>query len=233
MSGEETAAFEKEVNSNHTLEAEYKDVSAAYRLIGDQLQQRDEEAFRKKLLEVMKAPVERQSNPVLTGRFKWYYLVPAAASVALLLILFLTNRGSDRIIARYFDPQNDPVVLAYSQDTRAVSDPWMARYKEGHYLDAMENLSLIIQDDPENHVALLFFLLSSMEAGLQDDAIERVIRSDIKPDHQLGRSLIWYNCLAMVKSGQPGEAAERLQPLAERPGYYQREAARLRKKLLK
>ena len=51
LSREEATSFEKEMESNGELKREFEQQSAAYELIRDQLQKRDEEAFRTKLRE--------------------------------------------------------------------------------------------------------------------------------------------------------------------------------------
>ena len=53
LSHEELSSFEKEMESNTELRQEFEELSAAWKLVGDQLRLRDEEAFRMKLEEVM------------------------------------------------------------------------------------------------------------------------------------------------------------------------------------
>ncbi len=113
MNLEEAESFEKDLASNLVLKEEYNDVSEAYRLIKDQLQKRDVDSFKGKLLEVMEQTSPKIRNKVFRRRPGWYFVLPLAASLAILLALFLMDNGPERILSRFFNPQKDPVRPPY------------------------------------------------------------------------------------------------------------------------
>ena len=233
MKQDETRSFEKDLSSNPVLKEEYEDVSAAFQLIREQLQKRDEDSFRANLLEVMEKSTPKKQDRSFGHRLRWYFLLPLAASLAILLAIFLMNRGSERTLTRFFDPGNDPVVLAYNQGTRGETETGIVLYHGGFYQKSMETMTDLMNRNPDNQLALLYYLLASMELDLQEEALEKVEAIPVYMDHQLGQSIIWYSALALVKSGRMEEAASQLLPLSEQPGPYQRVAVRLQKMLLK
>ena len=233
MSQEEVRSFEKDLATNPVLKEEFEEVSAAYRLIRDQLRQRDEEAFRSKLLEVMEKPALKFRDRSYRHWPRWYFLLPLAGSVAILLAVFLMNQQGDRILSRFFEPDKDPVILAFNQGTRGDSEPGIMLYHEGHYQESMDKMSELLEQDPENRLTLLFYLLASMELDMQEAVLDRVQTLAIDTEQRLGQSLNWYITLALVKSGRLEEASTQILTLTEQPGPYQTDARRLQKMLLK
>ena len=233
MHHEEARSFEKDLESNPALKEEFEEISAAFQLIKDQLQKRDEVSFREKLLDVMEHSNSKLQGQTIRHRPKWYFLVPLAASLAILLAVYLMNRGTDRILSRFYDPTNDPVVLAFNQGTRGDTESGINLYQRGLYKETREKMSELMVQDPENKIALLYYLLASMEVDQPEDALQKVLDFQINHDHQLGQSIIWYTTLAFIKLDRLEEAATHLLPLAEHPGPYQTDARRLQKVLLK
>ena len=90
-----------------------------------------------------------------------------------------------------------------------------------------------IEKDTGNQLALLYYLLASIEIGLQDQAIEKLAALDLKTDHQLGQALYWYRALALIKMDRYEEANQFLLALIQHPGPYQSKARSLQKNLLK
>jgi len=233
MNQEEAGSFEEDLASNPALKERFEDVSAAFRLIKDQLQKRDEDSFREKLVEVMENPSLRFREKKESRRPKWYFLLPLAGSLAILLAIYLMNRGTDRIMTRFYDPTNDPVVLAINQGTRGETESGIYLFQGDHYVEALEKMSELLDRDPGNQLALLYYLLASMELDLQGDALEKVLVVPSHHDNQLGQSIIWYTSLALVKSSRREEAAKHLLPLINHAGPYETNARRLQKMLLK
>jgi hypothetical protein len=235
MSLTEAGSFEKELLSDNVLKEQFDEVSAAYELIKEQLQKRDDEAFRNRLLEVMEQreatglpPSNRRSR-----RSIWYVLLPFAASLAILLALFFTNRDSDRMFSKYYNPDQDPVVLAYSHQTRGETSSGIIQYQNGQYRECMEIMENLSDREPENLLVALYYLLASMEIDLQDQALEKLITRTVNNKTQLEQSISWYTSLALIKSGRGKEAVEILLPLTEEQGPYRTDAIRLQKMLLK
>ena len=233
MNQEEAGSFEKDMASNPLLKEEYEEVSAAYRLIREQLQQRDEESFRARLVKIMEKPAPKIQHKSYGHRPRWYFLLPLAASLAILLTVFLMNQRSDKILSRFFEPAKDPVILTINQETRGGSESGINLYHDGHYLESMDKMSELLEKDPENQLALLFYLLASMELDQQETVLEKVLPLAVHSEQRLGQSLNWYTSLALVKSARLEEASTQLQTLTGQPGPYQADARRLQKMLLK
>ena len=233
MTGEDVEALEKDLASNPVLKEEYDEVSAAFQLIRAQLRKRDEDSFRAKLQEVMEKPSPTNRVKSTNQWPRWYLLLPLAGSLAILLAVFMMDRGPERIFSRFFDPQKDSVVLAYNQGTRGASESGIMLYQSGHYQESMDQLSQLLIRDPENRAAMLFYLLASLELDLHVDAINKIQALRIEINDPLGQSLIWYTALALVKSDRVEEAAKQLHSLTMQAGPYQAEAGRMQKMLLK
>ncbi len=233
MNRDEASSFKKRVASDPALREEYETVSAAYRLISEQLRRRDEEAFRTRLLEVMEKQVKKGWLPSTRNRRWLYFLLPMAGCLAILVTLFMRSWDSDRILSRFFEPRTDPVIMAFNQATRGASEEAIVLYQRGYYLESMEKTSVFLEQDPQNQVAFLYYLLASMEVDRQQEILEKLLALDLDPSIQLGQSLAWYTSLALVKSGRTEEAVNLLQSITEHSGPYQKDAVRLQKVLLK
>ncbi len=230
---EEASSFEMELESNAELKSEFEEVSTAYSLIRDQLQMKDEEAFRKKLEEAMDhaAPL---AEPTKQGfRHWWYVPLVAACSLALLLIIPFNHPDNEKILSRYFDPLNDPVVLTYNQDTRGEPEAGIHYYSKGNYSKSMELISARIRDEGENQLLQLYYLLSAIELDRQEEVLQLI--SIENPDSMLltEQAISWYSTMALLKSGKREEALEKIHPLTEQHGPYQSDALKLEKVLLK
>ncbi|RLD71130.1 MAG: hypothetical protein DRJ29_11400 [Bacteroidetes bacterium] len=233
LSQEEATSFEKELESNDALKEAFEEQSAAYELIRDQLQKRDQNAFKAKLKEAMGHVV-----PIKTYRKEgfrtWWYIPPAVAcSLAILLIILLRPPGNERVLARYYHPTKDPVVLAYYQPTRGESEPGIIQYRQGNYLESKKLLSERLAQDKDNKLILLFYLLSAMELDRQQLVMELINTEEPAPTDMLDQSISWYSTLALIKSDSREAALEKLHPLTEQEGPYQNDAIKLEKVLLK
>ena len=224
LSRDESRAFEKELESNAELKAAFKERSAAYRLIRNQLQKRDQEAFESKLEEAMN-PGKRRS---------WWYIPPAVACVlALVLIIFTGQPDNTRLISRFHHPAKDPYVLAYYQDTRGRDEPGIKQYRQGNYHMAMDLLSVRFLEEKDNKLILLYYLLSSMELDRQQEVLEQIDPDNNSGPDLLDQSISWYMALAFIKSDRREKALRLLHPLGLLEGYYQSDAIKLEKLLLK
>jgi tetratricopeptide (TPR) repeat protein len=233
LNQEEIASFEKERAKNPDFREEFELVSAAYTLIRDQLQERDEVDFRKRLLEVMEHPaknIQSRGRPALKG---WYVLVPLAASLAILLLIFLSPRNETLLFSRYYHPEKDGVVNTFMQGTRGRAESGILHYQQGNYMESRNIMQALVEEDPENLLARLFFLLASIETRQADEAIKNFTSMDPGLDHQLGQAVSWYSALAYLKMENKEEALGHLHALILHPGPYQTDAIRLKKKLLK
>ncbi|MCK5138104.1 MAG: hypothetical protein KAR19_20135 [Bacteroidales bacterium] len=233
MSQDESRSFEKDLASNSLLQEEFEEVSDAFRLIKAQLWKRDEDAFRAKLREVMNKSSGRFESSVRRQRPKWYFILPLAGSLAILMTVYLANRGADRLFSHFFNPGKDPVILAYNQETRGEVETGIFLYNRGYYMESIQKTTKLISQNPDNQLALLYYLLASIEVDQEEDAINTVNAVQVNTDHQLGQSLTWYTSLAMIKLGRREEAAECLHLLIQYPGPYEAKARRLKKMLLK
>jgi len=230
---DEKRAFEGDLTTNAELKKEFEDVSAAYELIRDQLQKRDELSFRQKLLEAMDHEPPPSAIPSKGSRPLWYMLLALAATLAILLVIFIQPPENQKIIKKYFFPENDPVLLAYLQDTRGVQEAGILFYRNGRYDEAMKNLEPAMAEDPDNRVLILYFLLSAMELDREAEAIDPVLELDLELAQPAEQALAWYMALALVKSDRRDEALQMIDLLLEVPGPYLSPAEKLRKQLLK
>jgi len=233
MGPDEKRAFEGDLASIAELNREFEEVSAAYELIRDQLQKRDELSFRQKLLEAMDQEPPPTAIPSKGYRRLWYVFPALAATVAILLVIFIHPLNNQEIISKYFVPEKDPVLLAYLQDTRGVQEAGILLYRNGRYEEAMASLEPMIAEDPDNRVLMLYFLLSAMELNKEAVAIDPVLSLDLELVQPTDQALAWYMALALVKSNRRKEALQMLDLLVEVPGPYLSPAEKLRKLLLK
>lgn len=234
LSQEEATSFEKEMESNGELKREFEQKSAAYNLIRDQLQKRDEEEFRTKLREAMNpASPLRESRKRLPWS-RWSIPLVAAGILAIIIIsTLLIQHGNQKVFSVYYDPATDPVVLAFNQDTRGGPEPGIAYYRSGDYQHSMELLSLRIAEESGNKQLLLFYLLSAIELDRQNEVLELILVESRDSMDIPDQSFTWYSTLALLKSERREEALEKIHPLTGQHGPYQSDAIKLEKILLK
>jgi|GEM_PF-1544496 len=233
LSEDDTRSFQHELGENSVLRDEYEQVSAAYRLIGDQLQKEDLDHFRSRLREVLEKPVnDRKAEKRIRIRKKdWLFLVPLAASLAVLIALWYSGRKEDRIFSKFYRPEADPVVLACSQDPRGEAEMGIVLYNQEQYMRSRSIMKELLRENPENQLALLYFLLTSIELDLEKEAVGAAEEAFIVTDHPLGQSLAWYTGMAYVKNGQYEDAVAVLAPMQDQSGPYGPKAKRLIKLL--
>lgn len=233
MNPAEAGSFEKELASRQELKKEFDQISTAYKLIKKELQQRDEDEFKKRLRKVMEQPA-RGRNPLgRPGKRGWYYLFPLAASLAIVLSIFFSQKSADKLFLSYYHPENDRVVNAYSQGTRGRTESGILQYQLGNYMESREIMSSLLDQDSDNMLVQLYFLLSSIETGFQEEALEKLAGLELSMDQQIAQAIYWYAALAHLKSDQTEKARSYLHPLIQQQGPYQSDAKRLEKTLLK
>ena len=233
LNREESMAFEQELAQDKQLRDTFDQVSAAYKLVADQLRRRDEAAFRSRLREVMDQSEPGGAPGTKKRRPRWVLFLPLAASIAILVTIYVMNRDPGRIYLTFFNPAEDPVLLAYNQETRGDSDSAIALFSHGRFEASLEKTSEQLSEDPGNQLALLFHLLAAMELNVEAGVLTRVEAVELDTRHALGQSLTWYHALAMVKTGRTAEAAALLEGLLSQPGPYESDAHKLQKMLIK
>lgn len=233
MNLDEAGSFEEKLASDPRFKEQFEEVSAAYNLIRDQLRKRDLDDFTRTLLDVMEKSEGKQAAPRRRFRSWWYLPLALAGSLAILLTVFRINPDGNRVFSRYYQPGEDPVLLAYSQSTRGPAESGILYFQLGQYAKTVEVMSELIAKDTVNQLALLYYLLASIETGMQDQAIEKLAPMDLRIDHQLGQALYWYRALALIKINRYEEANLFLLALIQQPGPYQSKARSLQKNLLK
>jgi len=233
LSAEEAKSFRDSLNSNEELKQEYEEISAAYELISRQLVEKDELAFREKLLAAMDREI--QPSPLTSRRNRrwWLSLVALAASLAILLIIWVKPGGTQSMLSRFYAPDQDPVVLALLQDTRGPSEEGILLYKNKRYGEAMRVLGSLSEKNTRDKAVLLCYLLSAMELDREDEVMDQQgswdFQFDLLPDQTLG----WYVSLALIKNDRLEEARSMLKALKMESGPYQSDAENLLKLLLK
>ncbi len=233
LSPEEAATFEKELESDPELKEAFEQHRAAMELIRDQLQKRDEKAFRAKLQEAMKQDIPADGSRKPLYRI-WWFIPPAVACIlAILLILLPLSPGDEKVLSSYFHPAEDPVLLAFNQETRGVSEPGIIQYRLGNYQLSMELLSARISLEKDNKLILLYYLLSAIELDMQQEIFHMIPEEYPANMDLLDQSIGWYTSLALIKSGKREAALEKLHPLTKQEGPYHSDAIKLEKVLLK
>jgi hypothetical protein len=233
LSHDEVKSFQEELTSNRALQKEFEELSSAYELIRDQLQTLDEAAFRQKLQEAMDHELP-SPHPSRQRIGPWWYLPLAlAGTVALLLVLFLNQTEKEKILSKYCQPDKDPVLLAYLQDTRGEQEVGILHFRKQSYQEAMSSLEPRIEEEADNKVLLLYYLLSAMELDKEAEAIQRVLTIQLQPSQLIDQSIAYYCTLALIKSDRREEALRMLEPLPEEDGPYRSPAEKLEKLLLK
>jgi hypothetical protein len=233
LSQEEATSFEKELESNEELKSAFEQQSAAYHLIREQLQKRDELAFREKLQEAMNHDIPTEATRKKWLRSRWYIPMAAACMLAIILSTLLSHPRNERIVSRYYDPAADPVVLAYDQDTRGESEPGIRQYRTGDYRQSMEVLSDRISEEGMDKKLLLYDLLSAIELDRQDEVLKMIVVENPDSMDLPDQAITWYATLALLKSDRRDAALERIHPLTKQQGPYHSGAIKLEKVLLK
>lgn len=229
----EAAELERKLEADHQLRQEFEATSNAWDLVRAQLRKKDENDFKMRLLEVME---RSEPGPLKRGPFRSRWGVVAlsmAGMLALVLVLFVWFRDQDRLVTRYYRPGEDPVILALSDVSRGGTQPGILLYNQGKYGGCMEEMGQLLQKDPEDRQALLYYLLASMENGNEAEGLRMYDIYQGDQNEQVDQAINWYAALAMIKTGKKKEASALLAPLAERSGPYRRDARQLLKRVSK
>ncbi len=233
LSRDEEYSFKEELTSNGELQKEFTEVSAAYDLIRDQLQKRDELSFRQKLQEAMDREVKPSESPRHRIRPWWYILPGVAATLAILMVVFLNQTGNERLLTKFYTPDQDPVLLAYNQDTRGKQEAGILNFRNGRYIEAMKILESRMSEEPDNKILLLYYLLSAMELDIEGSVMDKVMAANLNIVYLPDQAILWYSTLALIKSDRREEAIKMMAPLLDESGPYQSDAESLLKSLLK
>jgi len=97
----------------------------------------------------------------------------------------------------------------------------------------MELISARISEEGENQLLQLYYLLSAIELGRQNEVFGIVSIEDPNNMVLTEQAIAWYSTMALLKSGKREEALEMIHPLTEQQGPYQSDALKLEKVLLK
>lgn len=229
----EAAELERKMEADHRLKQEFETVSEAWSLVRAQLRKQDENDFKLRLREVMeRSEPGKMKRSALRNR--WVYVaLPLAAALALLLVVFTWFRDPDRLFSRYYHPEKDPVILAISDVTRGGAEPGIILYHQGSFDACKKEMEQLLASDPDNRLALLYFLLSSLETGSESHALKMLSSFTGLGGDQVDQAITWYTALAMMKTGKIKEASTQLTDLAGSPGPYRSDARKLLKQVSK
>lgn len=233
LSPEESNLFEKELAGNPQLKEEFTRVSFAYNMIGDQLKQRDDEAFASALKTAMEKTREASPWTRKTGRH-WFMLLGVAASLAIVFSIFRPGPDSEKIYDHWFNPSEDELISTLMEETRSEAGTNVARlWKEGDYENCRKLCREKLSEDPDNQYTMLFCLLSFLETENAESPPPWLSTIDNNSQTPLEQALIWYHSLALVKEGHEAEAVDLLITLEGLPGPYSKDAHKLKKMLTK
>jgi hypothetical protein len=125
------------------------------------------------------------------------------------------------------------VILAFEQDIRGETEPGIIYYRSGNFERAMELLSVKISEESENKLFKLYYLLSAIELGRQNEVMDQVRIEHPEKMDLPDQAITWYTALALLKSGNRKAALEKIHPLTLQQGSYRSDAISLEKVLLK
>jgi len=233
FSPEEAKAFRQSMNSNEELKQEFIEISKAYELIREKLVERDTRAFREKLQASMEREIQLSLSPQGRNRRWWLSLAALAATLAIVLSIWLKPSGKERLLSRFYTPDQDPVVLALQQDTRGIREEGILYYRNERYREAMISLEPLVREKSGNEQILLFYLLSVMELDKEEEIIEFLLSWEFQAMNLTDQALRWYASLALLKTDRLEESRAMLRALKLEPGPYQSDAENLLKLLLK
>jgi tetratricopeptide (TPR) repeat protein len=233
MTREERGSFEQKIQSNQQLREEFEHASSAWELVRSQLQERDANAFRSTLVAAMEKVDGARGKSPRRGPSRLFILLPLAASIAILLAVYVVNRFPAQPFTKFYHPGRDPVLLAFNQGTRGETGSAISLFNQGNFEEARAELRSLLAINPQDQLAMLYLLLASMELNRADDALEMILNTEADSHEQLGQALTWYTSLALIEKERFEEAAVQLHPLVIAPGPYQSQARRLEKMLLK
>jgi hypothetical protein len=226
MDPEEISSFERKLDDDEMLHEEFRQISKAYALVKQELQNRDREEFRNLVKEVIDEH-NRKDRAGSPRRKRLYLLTSLAASLAIVLFLLLPDRTDETIYSRFYAPEEDKVLLALGQDTRGGIQPGIRHYRDGSYAACRSRMYSILEKDPRNQVAMLYFLLASLETDMESQALDSLVISSIDMEHQPGQSLAWYTSMALLKSDREEDARMILNVLSGYRGPYRKRARKV------
>jgi len=237
LSGElspgESLVFEKELVENPQLKEEYSRVSRAYRMIGDQLRKKDEEAFGIALKSAMGKTAENSWRHKKPGRL-WYVILGMAASLTILFSIFRHVPDTERIYSRYFNPSEDKLISIILEETRGEAGRDASKlWQIGEYEECQKLCRAYLSEDPENQYNMLFCLLSFLEIEEKGPVPQWLTNINHNSTSHLGQAITWYHSLALVKADLKTDAALLLSSLEGLPGPYSKDAHKLKKILTK
>jgi len=233
------ASFDRRLKEDAEFLEEYTQLNSAWPLVQAQLQHRDNLEFKTTLIKAMEeADAQllekgKSGTPAMKSHRRLYFLVPLAASLAILLAIYVLHNLPGPLFSRFFQPEKDPVLLALHQDTRGEMASGIKLYKEGSYQTTIDVMYPLLEQDSANHLALLYLVVSFLELDQAEEVESLMANVNLNMDSQIGQSICWYSALSLLRLDQPEKAAIQLQPLILGKGPYERKALQLEKNLLK
>ncbi len=223
MSSGERSAFEERLANEPDLKEAFKEFKAAFLLI----QLAGERELKGVLHEIHEevageqAPEKGRVIPI--RRNIW---IAAAASVALLVAIFLFNSGpatTDELYAEHLSAYELPDVSRDDSD-----DPWAdftLYYLDGDHSKALHALEIIPEGDTPKYLIELYrgICLQLKEDPYPLGAVEALGRT-LASDNDFHDVALWYLGLAHMKLGDTVEAKRNFKKLVKMKGYRYREA---------
>ena len=231
MSKDEAEAFRQAMAGDKELQDGFKDYSLAWKLMGERLREKDEEAFRDKLKALMDKR-ESGGQTALKSR-KWLFTIPAAAAILLLALLLFNEGDNSRLYQLYCQPSEDALVGAMLAETRGQVDEQLMLYRDGRHGESMARGITLLEGDRNDVRTLLFTLLSALEISAQEEVLPLLQKLKHETDYPLGQALCWYHAMALLKSGDKEACAHLLTRLEEEKGPYEKAAHKLRQRMKK
>lgn len=235
LTEEKSRAFEKELKENPELKEEFSGVELVFNLMGEELKQQDEENFREALDVAREKSGSKNSSKNKPLLRPWHLFMAIAASLAVILSIIGNRQGTAKIYHSCYNPTTDPVLMSLNEQLRGQSAylELLMLWNEEDFSQCRKEASRHLDDEASDQLAILFFLLSSIETDQENEALERLYSVEVDSGMAVGQAIIWYKALAYVKMGNPSAAEVLLTTLTERSGSYQKDADKMKKKLKK
>jgi len=189
-------------------------------------------AFRKKLRQIMTeedkpVTVKKRTSPRVISMIS----LMAAASIAVMFLVFNPSPDIGMLTNQYYQPTEDPVFEALQNRSRSGISSAMYMFTQGDYKASKVMLSDEMQKYPDFTELRLLYALSCYESNDFTEAknsLQQIIENDEGEITEISR---WYLALLNLHSGNNVEAEKHLKVLKDNGNLYQKEARKLLRKM--
>ena len=227
--------FMEELHSSAILKREVELVDQVGRALGE----RDVMSLRDKLKEVATAETKVAGKSLLPpGKEKGFRQLATVAAIALLVLGFYSLQSPPWAGQGSYDTfYKSPTAPSTFREVSALPSGGLTQgftlYNKGYYASALLILEKEASSEPFNPAAVFFTGASYQGLKEYNKALVEYDRVIHHHDNLFVEQAEWYAALSLVGSGDTRNAVTRLEAVAERKGYYARDAGKLLTRLRK